>query len=93
VLETKYGPVWSSWCSSDTSGSHGVGLWKYISREWHVFISHTKLDPIDGSKIKFWEDVWCGKVTHKDASLGLYNIASVKDASIADNLDRSSGST
>jgi hypothetical protein len=56
VLETKYGPV-CSWCSSDTSGSHGVGLWKYISREWHVFISHTKLNPIDGSKIKFWEDV------------------------------------
>jgi hypothetical protein len=37
--------------------------------------------------------VWRGEVTLKDAFPGLYNIASVKDASIANNMDRSSGST
>jgi hypothetical protein len=36
--------------------------------------------------------VWCGEVTLKDAFPSLYNIASVKDASITDNMDRSSGS-
>jgi hypothetical protein len=93
VIEAKYGSVWGGWRSSDTLGSHGVGLWKYISREWRMFFCHTRLDSGDGSKIRFWEDVWCGEVTLKDAFLGLYNIASVKDASIADNVDRSSGST
>ena len=58
-----------------------------------MFFSHTRLDSGDGSKIRFWEDVWCGEVTLKDAFLVLYNIASIKDASIADNVDRSSGST
>jgi hypothetical protein len=37
--------------------------------------------------------VWRGELTLKDAFLGLYNIASVKDASIANNMDCSSGST
>ena len=58
-----------------------------------MFISHTKLDLGNGSKIRFWEDMWCGEVTHKDAFPSLYNIASVKDASITDILDCSSGST
>jgi hypothetical protein len=57
-----------------------------------VFFSHTRLYPRDGSKIKLWEDVWHGEVTLKDAFPGLYNIASIKDASIADNVDCSSGS-
>jgi hypothetical protein len=57
-----------------------------------VFFSHTRLDPGDGSKIRLWEDVWRGEVTLKDAFPSLYNIASVKDASIVDNVDRSSGS-
>jgi hypothetical protein len=76
VLEAKYGSVWGGWHSSDTSGLHGVGLWKSISREWCVLFSHTRLDSRDGSKIIFWEDVWCGEVTLKETFPGLYNIAS-----------------
>jgi hypothetical protein len=53
VLEAKYGSIWGGWHSNDTTGSHGVGLWKYISREWHVLFSHTRLDLGDGSKIRF----------------------------------------
>jgi hypothetical protein len=34
-------------------GHMGVGLWKYISKEWRVFFRHTKLDLGDGSKIRF----------------------------------------
>jgi hypothetical protein len=76
VLEAKYGSVWGGWHSNDTSGLHGVGLWKSISREWCVLFSHTRLDSRDGSKIILWEDVWCGEVTLKETFPGLYNIAS-----------------
>jgi hypothetical protein len=36
--------------------------------------------------------VWCGTLTLKEVFLGLYNIATVKDASIAANMDFTSGS-
>jgi hypothetical protein len=80
------------WHSRDNAGSHGVGLWKFISRDWHRFSSHIRLIPGDGSRISFWEEVWCGKSPLKVVFLGLYNIASNKGASIVDNFDLSSGS-
>jgi hypothetical protein len=46
--------------------------------------SHTRFDPGNGSKIRFWDDVWCGEGL-KEVFPGLYNIASAKDASIVDN--------
>jgi hypothetical protein len=92
VVEAKYGSVRGGWRSRDNAGSHGMGLWRFISRNWHHFSSHTKLIPGDGSRISFWEELWCGNSTLKEAFPGLYNIASNKEASIADNIDLSSGS-
>jgi hypothetical protein len=69
-----------------------VGLWKYIRKGWKLFSSHIKFDPRDGSNIRFWNDVWCEGLSLKVAFPGLYNMASVKDASIATNMDYSSGS-
>jgi hypothetical protein len=92
VVEAKYGSVRGGWQSRDNAGSHGVGLWRFISRDWHRFSSHTKLIPGDGSRISFWEELWCGNSTLKEAFPGLYNIASNKEASIADNIDLSGGS-
>jgi hypothetical protein len=68
-----------------------VGLWRYISRGWRLFSSHTRFDPADGSRIRFWDDIWCGGTTLKEAFPGLYNIASAKEATIADNMDFMSG--
>jgi hypothetical protein len=74
------------WCSGDISGSHGVGLWKYTYKGWQVFKSHFRFDPGEGSKIRFWDDIWCGDRALKEAFLGLFIIASLKEASIADNM-------
>jgi hypothetical protein len=66
-------------------------LWKYIRRGWSFFSSHTRFDWGDGSKIRFWDDVWCGETSLKVAFPILYNIANVKDATMATNMDLSSG--
>jgi hypothetical protein len=58
---------------------------------WHNFKRHFSFDPRVGSRISFWEDVWCGESSLKDTFPGLFNIASVKEASIADNVERSNG--
>jgi hypothetical protein len=90
-LEAKYGAVWGGWHSGDVSGSHGMGLWKCICMGWQIFKSRIRFDSGDGTKIRFWEDVWCGDRPLKVAFPGLFIIASFKEASIADNVERSNG--
>jgi hypothetical protein len=92
VVKAKYGSLRRGWRSRDNAGSLEVGLWRFISRDWLCFSSHTKLIPGDGSRISFWEEMWYDNSTLKEAFPGLYNIASNKEASIVDNIDLSSGS-
>jgi hypothetical protein len=91
VLVAKYGVDWGGWRSGVISGPHGVGLWKYICLGWQVFWSHCRFDPGEGSRIRFWEDIWCGDQALKDAFPVLYSIANNKGASIADNMELSNG--
>jgi hypothetical protein len=58
---------------------------------WSNFKRHFRFDSGVGSKINFWEDVWCGKSPLKDTFPSLLSIASFREASIADNVERSNG--
>jgi hypothetical protein len=80
------------WCSLDPPGSRGVGLWKYISKGWSLFCSHTSFIFGHGSRIRFWHDVWCGEMTLKKAFSDLYDIARNKDALVAAHMVSESGS-
>jgi hypothetical protein len=91
VLVAKYGLVWGVWRSGDIFGSHEMGLWKFICMGWQIFKSHFRFDPGKGSKIRFWDEVWRGDRALKVAFPGLFNIASFKKASIADNVERFNG--
>jgi hypothetical protein len=53
VVDAKYGFTWAGWCSLDSLGSHGVGLWKNIRKGWSLFCSHTRLILGNGSRICF----------------------------------------
>jgi len=70
----------------------GVGLWKNIKRGWENILSHTRFEVEGGSKIIFWHDQWCRDVALKDAFFDLFGISSVKDASVAAQLELYSGS-
>jgi hypothetical protein len=91
VLVAKYGSIWGGWHTRAILGSHDVGLWKYICMGWQSFKSHIRFDPGEGSRIRFWEDVWCGDRPLKVAFLGLFTIAMFKDTPIAENVERSNG--
>jgi hypothetical protein len=65
IVDAKFGSARGGWCSIDPLGSHGVGLWKNIRKGWSSFCSHAIFELRDGSKIKFWDDVWCGEMTLK----------------------------
>uniref|UniRef100_A0A7N2LQI9 Prefoldin subunit 6 n=1 Tax=Quercus lobata TaxID=97700 RepID=A0A7N2LQI9_QUELO len=63
VIVVKYGCGWGSWCTRPTNGPYGVGLWKNISRGWPSFSRHILYDIGDGSRVKFWQDCWCGETS------------------------------
>ena len=92
-MVAKYRSSWGGWRSCVITESHGVGLWKYICMGWSNFERHFIFDLGGGSKISFWEDVWCGEGSLKDTFPGLFNIARFRGATIADNVERSNGST
>jgi hypothetical protein len=92
ILVAKYGSSRDGWHSRDITESHGVGLWKYICMGWSKFKNHFRFEPGVGSKVSFWEDVWCGESPLKDTFPGLYNIARLREASIADNMEHANGS-
>ena len=87
VLVAKYGSVWGGWHLGDISCPHGVGLWKFICIGWPNFRRHVKFVLGKGTKIRFWDDVWCGDSALKEEFPGLLIIASFKEASIADNME------
>jgi hypothetical protein len=59
---------------------------------WQNFRRFSKYEVGEGSKIRFWDDVWCGERALKEEHPGLFSIARLKEASITDNMERSSNS-
>jgi hypothetical protein len=55
------------------------------------FRRNVKFDMDEGSKIRFWDDVWCGDRALKEAFPGLFITSSFKEASITDNAEHSNG--
>ena len=51
-----------------------------------TLIKNVSLKVDDGSRTRFWTDVWCGAVSLKDSFPELYRITWVKDAFVANHL-------
>ena len=56
-------------------GTYGVRVWKSIRSGWLDFSKFPRFDVGDGTRIKFWEDVWCRDCSLKEAFLELYSIS------------------
>ncbi|RVX01477.1 Protein ABC transporter 1, mitochondrial [Vitis vinifera] len=55
VIRGKYGEEQGGWCSKEMRGGYDVGLWKAITREWHVVSSRLSFMVGNGQGVK---DVW-----------------------------------
>jgi hypothetical protein len=85
VVMVKYGALEGGWASKMSTGTYGVGLWKFIRSGWNKFSQMLKYEVGDGTRIRFWDDVWCIDSPLKSAYPELYRIARAKDAVVADN--------
>ena len=84
VIEVKYGYEWGGWCTRLVNGPNGVGLWKNISRGWPTFSHHILYDIGDGSKLKFWQDRWCGETSLVVSYHELFRFCQDQEISVAE---------
>jgi len=57
-----------------------LNLWKHIRKDWDVFYCFVGVEVGDGSRTRFWHDVWCGDRSLKDTFPGLLCYARNRDA-------------
>ena len=84
MIEVKYGCVWGDWCTRSLNGPYGVGLWKNISRGWPSFSRHLLYNIGDGSRVKFWQDRWCGETSLAVSYPDLLRFCRNKKVSVAE---------
>ena len=72
------------WSSKLCRGSQGCGLWRGIRKGCESFSKFLYFEIGLGSGIRFWHDHWCGDQLLKGTFLDLFEIATYREASMAD---------
>ena len=86
--------IWMSvggWCTRSVNGPYGVALWKSISQGWPSFSCYILYDIGDGSKVKFWQDHWCGETPLVVSYLDLFRFCRNKEASMVELMKSPNG--
>jgi hypothetical protein len=84
VIDSKYGGQGNFWVSNRVNTPHGVSLWRHIRTGWDVFSQHISYTVGDGSRLRFWHDVWCGDLPLRSQFPSLFQLARAPEASVAD---------
>ena len=79
VIEAKYENEGGGWCTKPVLGTYGVSVWKSIRSGWLDSSKFLQFDVGDGTRIKFWEDVWCRDCSLKEAFPELYIISRARE--------------
>jgi hypothetical protein len=74
------------WCTKQVETPFGVGVWKHIRRGWELFSKFIRFEVGDGTRIRFWQDVWCGDQPLKESFPVLFRIARNKEAWVSDHM-------
>ena len=89
VISIKYLVEEGGWYTKTTRGNYGLGPWKDISKEIGLMKLNCVFSIGDGSRVRFWEDTWCGESPLCDIFPNLYIV--LKGVKVADVWDNSRG--
>jgi hypothetical protein len=82
VLVAKYGADLGGWRISHIRSPYGCGVWKGIMLGWDDYFQHSELVVGLGSRIRFWQDKWCGDSALMDRFPILYTCSSQHEMTI-----------
>ena len=82
MIVTKYGAEKLGWWSKKSFYAHRVGCWKSILGGLELFKTIVRFQVGNGSRVLFWQDVWCGERPLKSQFPNLYRIAHLKEATV-----------
>ena len=91
VISIKYLVEEGGWYTKTTRGNFGLGPLKDISKEIGLMKLNFVFAIGDGSRVRFWEDTWCGESPICDIFPNLYMVAVSKGVTVADVWDNSRG--
>ena len=71
-------------CSKGVRDRYGVGVRKVIKNGWENIRTHFHFIVGDGTRVKFWKDLWYEKPFLEDAVPNLFNLAINKEGWVAE---------
>ncbi|RVW24487.1 putative ribonuclease H protein [Vitis vinifera] len=72
------------WRFANENESFGSKLSLAIRNGWENFRSHSRFIIGDGTRVKFWKDLWCGNQALEEAFPILFNLSVNKDGWVAE---------
>ena len=93
VIRSKFGVHPNNWDAGVAKRCTYRSPWKYISSLYGGFRHWVGFRVGNGSRIRFWEDVWCNDVALCNRFADLYRISRARNSSIADMFVPQLGST
>ncbi|WMV38389.1 hypothetical protein MTR67_031774 [Solanum verrucosum] len=85
VIGAKYEEE-DNWITKEVTTPYGASLWRSIKSLWNEVKSNSKAKVMDGSKTRFWKDIWHEKGNMADLFLDIYNLIMFQQSTIADLL-------
>ncbi|RVW53160.1 LINE-1 reverse transcriptase-like [Vitis vinifera] len=91
VLLAKYGQEGFGWMTKKANGTFGVGVWKEILKEKDWCWENMAFTMGNGTKIRFWTDLWCGCTVLSQRFPHLYGMATHRNGTVEEMWDQNVG--
>ncbi|RVW35996.1 putative ribonuclease H protein [Vitis vinifera] len=91
VLLAKYGQEGFGWMTKKANGTFGVGVWKEIMKEKDWCWENMAFIMGNGTRISFWNDLWCGCSVLSQRFPHLYGMAAHRNGTVEDMWDQNVG--
>ena len=91
MLLAKYGQECFGWKTKKVNETFGVGVWKEILKEKGWCWENMAFTVGNGTKIRFWTDLWCGCTVLSQRFPHLYGMAAHRNVTVEEMWDHNVG--